>query len=186
MQESILSIAMSAGNAILMAADGIQSVEATNQTVSQLGVSSSEIGKVIEVITTIAAQTNLLALNATIEAARAGDAGKGFAVVANEVKELAKATANATEEISQKISAIQSDSAGAVTAIESISEVIHQINEIQTTIGSAVEEQTVTTMTITDRVGEAARQIVALSDTASSAAMPAEKTVEEAHRIAGA
>ena len=80
--------------------------EDTNQVVSKLGDSSTEIGQVIKVITSIAQQTNLLALNATIEAARAGEAGKGFAVVANEVKELAKQTAKATEDISRKIEAI--------------------------------------------------------------------------------
>src|SRR6185503_13283257 len=100
--------------------------------------SSNEIGKVIKVITSIAEQTNLLALNATIEAARAGEAGKGFAVVANEVKELAKETAKATEEIGQKIDAIQHDTRGAIDAIKQISQVINQINDISNTIASAV------------------------------------------------
>ena len=114
-------------------------------TVAKLGESSAEIGNVIKVITSIAQQTNLLALNATIEAARAGEAGKGFAVVANEVKELAKQTAKATEDISRKIEAIQSDTKGAVDAIAQIGKIINQINDIQNTIASAVEEQTATT-----------------------------------------
>src|SRR6202000_530375 len=109
----------------------------TNATVSKLGESSVEIGQVIKVITSIAEQTNLLALNATIEAARAGEAGKGFAVVANEVKELAKETAKATEDITRKIEAIQADTTSAVAAIGQISEVIGQINDIQNTIASA-------------------------------------------------
>ncbi len=107
-------------------------------------------------ITAIAEQTNLLALNATIEAARAGEAGKGFAVVANEVKELAKETATATEDIGQKIVAIQGDAQAAVGAIDEISTVIARISDIQNTIASAVEEQTATTNEITRHVTEAA------------------------------
>ena len=108
-------------------------------------------------ITSIAQQTNLLALNATIEAARAGEAGKGFAVVANEVKELAKQTAKATEDISRKIEAIQGDTKGAVEAIAQIGKIINQINDIQNTIASAVEEQTATTGEISRNVAEAAQ-----------------------------
>jgi methyl-accepting chemotaxis protein len=124
--------------------------------VSKLGASSGEIGEVLKVITAIAEQTNLLALNATIEAARAGEAGKGFAVVANEVKELAKETAAATEDIGQKIVAIQGDAQAAVGAIDEISTVIARISDIQNTIASAVEEQTATTNEITRHVTEAA------------------------------
>jgi methyl-accepting chemotaxis protein len=108
------------------------------------------------VITSIAEQTNLLALNATIEAARAGEAGKGFAVVANEVKELAQQTAQATEDISKRIQAIQNDTTGAVEAIEQISSVIGQINDFQNTIASAVEEQHATTSEMARNVSEAA------------------------------
>ena len=119
-------------------------------------MSSAEIGEVVKVITSIAQQTNLLALNATIEAARAGEAGKGFAVVANEVKELAKETAKATEDISRKIKAIQTDTEGAVSAIAHIATIIGQINDIQTTIASAVEEQSVTTNEISRNLANAA------------------------------
>jgi len=104
-----------------------------------------KIGDVLDVITAIAAQTNLLALNATIEAARAGDAGKGFAVVASEVKDLAQETSRATEEIAQRIAAIQHDTGEAVTAIDGIGKIITQINDYQTTIAAAVEQQSVTT-----------------------------------------
>lgn len=156
MHASIAEISRSASEATRVASEAVQTVKRTNDTVSQLGASSAEIGKVIEVITSIAEQTNLLALNATIEAARAGEAGKGFAVVANEVKELAKGTAEATEEISRRIAAIQTDTNGAVFAIEQISNVISQINEIQSTIASAVEEQTATTTEIARSIQDAA------------------------------
>jgi methyl-accepting chemotaxis protein len=140
-----------------VAKNAVSVAHSTNQTVTKLGESSQEIGKVIKVITSIAQQTNLLALNATIEAARAGEAGKGFAVVANEVKELAKQTASATEEIGRKIEAIQLDTKGAVGAIGEIGSIIDQINDISNSIASAVEEQTVTTNEIGRSVAEAAR-----------------------------
>ncbi len=157
MSASIREIAKSATDAARVANSAVKVAETTNATIGKLGESSAEIGKVIKVITSIAQQTNLLALNATIEAARAGEAGKGFAVVANEVKELAKETAKATEDISQKIEAIQADTRGAVAAIAQISSIIGQINDIQNTIASAVEEQTATTNEITRNVSEAAK-----------------------------
>ena len=127
---SIKEIAKNATEAAKVATSAVKVAETATTTISKLGDSSTEIGQVIKVITSIAQQTNLLALNATIEAARAGEAGKGFAVVANEVKELAKETAKATEDISLKIEAIQSDTKAAVEAITSISGVIDQINDI--------------------------------------------------------
>jgi len=157
MGASIKEIAKNTADATRVAATAVKTAETTNETISKLGQSSAEIGQVIKVITSIAQQTNLLALNATIEAARAGEAGKGFAVVANEVKELAKETAKATEDISRKIEAIQSDTKGAVEAIGQIGSVIVQISDIQNTIASAVEEQSATTNEISRNLAEAAR-----------------------------
>jgi len=157
MSASIREIAKSATEAARVGTSAVKVADRTNVTVEKLGESSREIGEVIKVITSIAQQTNLLALNATIEAARAGEAGKGFAVVANEVKELAKETARATEDISRKIEAIQTDTRGAVEAIGEISGIIKQINDIQNSIAGAVEEQTATANEIARNVGEAAR-----------------------------
>jgi methyl-accepting chemotaxis protein len=156
MSVSIREIAANATEAAGVASHAVTSAHDATETVAKLGTSSAEIGEVIKVITSIAEQTNLLALNATIEAARAGDAGKGFAVVANEVKELAKETAAATENIGQRIVAIQGDAQAAAGAIDEISGVIGRISDIQTTIASAVEEQTATTNEITRHVTEAA------------------------------
>lgn len=154
---SISEIARHVQDQSHMTSQAVNEADSTNATIKELGIASTEIGQVVKVITSIAQQTNLLALNATIEAARAGEAGKGFAVVANEVKELARQTARATEEISEKINAIQGSTGIAVTAIGSIGESIRKINEISTTIASAVEEQTAATNEISRNVAEAAR-----------------------------
>src|SRR6202044_3674164 len=142
-------IATNAHQAAKVAGEAVNTAQAANATITKLGQSSAEIGEVIKVITSIAQQTNLLALNATIEAARAGEAGKGFAVVANEVKELAKQTAKATEEIKQKIGVIRENTGGAVTAIGGIKEVIDKVSHISTVIATAVEEQSATTSEMT-------------------------------------
>jgi methyl-accepting chemotaxis protein len=180
MQASIREISKNANEAARVAKSAVTAAEDTNRTISKLGESSAEIGKVIKVITSIAQQTNLLALNATIEAARAGEAGKGFAVVANEVKELAKQTAKATEEIGQKIEAIQSDTKGAVEAIADISQVINQINDISNSIASAVEEQTVTTNEIGRNVNEAAKGTGEIANNIAGVATAARETTQGA------
>ncbi|WP_432992079.1 methyl-accepting chemotaxis protein [Dactylosporangium sp. CA-233914] len=156
MGASIREISQNAAEAARVAVEAVSITTETSETMNKLGESSAEIGNVVKVITAIAEQTNLLALNATIEAARAGDAGKGFAVVASEVKDLAQETARATEDISRRIEAIQGDTTGAVAAIERISQVIGRISDYQTTIASAVEEQTATTGEMSRSVSEAA------------------------------
>ncbi|MFL5494445.1 MAG: methyl-accepting chemotaxis protein [Gemmatimonadales bacterium] len=181
MTASIREIAKNASEAARVAAEAVGIAEQTDHTVAKLGQSSAEIGQVIKVITSIAQQTNLLALNATIEAARAGEAGKGFAVVANEVKELAKQTAQATEDISRKIEAIQGDARQAVGAIREISEVITRINDFQTTIAGAVEEQTATTNEMGRNVAEAAGGSLEIASNIRGVAQAVEQTSSAAH-----
>jgi methyl-accepting chemotaxis protein len=128
---------------------------ATSTDVDRLGAVAREIHSVTQTITAISSQTNLLALNATIEAARAGEAGRGFAVVANEIKELANQTAQATDEIRNKISGIQGATDQTVRRIDEITKVIEDIDAIVTTIAAAVEEQSVTTRDIAENIGQA-------------------------------
>jgi len=187
---SIKEIAKNATEAAKVASAAVRAAETANETVSKLGESSAEIGQVIKVITSIAQQTNLLALNATIEAARAGEAGKGFAVVANEVKELAKKTAKATEDISRRIEAIQIDAKAAVASIGTISEVINEINGISNTIATAVEEQNATTNEMARNVSEAAHgsgeitsNIAGVADAAESTSRGAMDTQEAARQL---
>lgn len=186
MSASVKEIAKNANDAARVATEAVTVASTTNKTVAKLGESSIEIGKVIKVITSIAQQTNLLALNATIEAARAGEAGKGFAVVANEVKELAKQTATATEDISQKIEAIQTDTKGAVSAIDQISKIIGQINDISNTIASAVEEQSATTNEIARNASEAAKGSTEISKNIANVSMAAKNTTEGANNTLSA
>ncbi|MFZ0418844.1 MAG: methyl-accepting chemotaxis protein [Candidatus Sulfotelmatobacter sp.] len=176
MSTTIQSIATSARDAAAIASEAVKSAQVADATVTKLGQSSAEINDVIKVITSIAQQTNLLALNATIEAARAGEAGKGFAVVANEVKELAKQTAKATEDITRKISAIQQDSRSAVDAIGSIHGVIHKISDISGTIATAVEEQSATTNEMSRNVAEASARASEISSNISGVAQAAQGT----------
>jgi len=176
MGASIKEIAKNATEAAKVATSAVKVAETTTATVTKLGDSSAEIGQVIKVITSIAQQTNLLALNATIEAARAGEAGKGFAVVANEVKELAKETAKATEDISRKIEAIQTDTKASVEAIATISGVINEINGISNTIATAVEEQNATTNEMARNVSEAAHGSGEITNNIAGVAQAAEST----------
>lgn len=153
-EDSTRQISDHAAGASSVANEAVDATERTNRTISALGESSRKIGEVIQVISSIAEQTNLLALNATIEAARAGEAGKGFAVVANEVKDLATETSKATDEITQRINAIQSDTTEATEAIGQVSQIMGQIHENQNAIADAVGEQTAMTSEIAQNISE--------------------------------
>jgi len=150
MVASIDEVERNVAEATRVAGDGQRVAADAGSFAAGLGRSSAEIDKVVRVITGIAEQTNLLALNATIEAARAGEAGKGFAVVANEVKELARETAQATEEVSSRVAAIQGDVQNVVGALASIRDIVERINETQHLIGGVLTEQAAVTRSIVE------------------------------------
>lgn len=180
MSASLTEVSKNAGQAAKVATKAETTAKRTSHTVDELGNSAKEIGNVIDVIKGIASQTNLLALNATIEAASAGEAGKGFAVVANEVKELAKQSAEATEDIRTKIEEMQNTTAEAVKAISEIAQVIDELNQINHTIADAVEEQTATVNEVSHSIAGAAR---AATDISQSVQRTAEKSNEVATQI---
>ncbi len=157
MHASISEVAVNCTKASEQAQQSTQFSVESKEKINALSQSASDISKVIEMITEISEQTKLLALNATIEAARAGEAGKGFAVVANEVKDLAKQTADATLEIATQVGGIQDQTAAVVNNIEQTAELNQQVNEVTTTIAAAVEEQTATTNEIARTIAETAQ-----------------------------
>lgn len=163
MSASLTEVSRSCQQESEIASKANSEAENTKAMVDKLNVSAASIFKIVEVITDIADQTSLLALNATIEAASAGDAGKGFAVVANEVKELAKQTAQATEDITRQVEDMQSIASDAGKAIGSISSIIREVNDISQMIVSSVEEQSTT-------VSEIARNTSAASSAANEVA----------------
>ncbi|MCB9061969.1 MAG: methyl-accepting chemotaxis protein [Halobacteriovoraceae bacterium] len=180
MVASIKEITKTTNEASKMTNDALGMARNANEIINQLGESSMDIGNVIKVISSIAQQTNLLALNATIEAARAGEAGKGFAVVANEVKELAKQTAKATNDITKKIETIQSDSKNAVTSISEISDAIEKVNGYASNIAASVEEQAATTNEVTRIVTESAEGVAQINENVSQVSQAAGNTGKEA------
>ncbi len=186
LEHSIRDIAANAAQATQVADKAVGATERTASAVSRLETSSVEIGEVIRLITSIAEQTNLLALNATIEAARAGSAGKGFAVVATEVKNLARQTADATEDVARRIEDIQGRVGSAVAAIAEITAIIEQIHAAQSTITAAVEQQTLTSAEIRRSVHEAARGSEGIASNASSVSRCAERTATGTEQISRA
>ena len=155
MSSTINKIAQDSEKGRSITSQAVTQAKTASTRVEELGVATQDIGKVTETITDISAQTNLLALNATIEAARAGEAGKGFAVVANEIKDLAKQTVDATQEIKGRIEGVQGSTDATVTEIREISEIINQVNDIVASIAVAVEEQSNSTSEIADNVTQA-------------------------------
>ncbi|MBF0166595.1 MAG: HAMP domain-containing protein [Alphaproteobacteria bacterium] len=183
LSSSISEISRQVSQSTRVAQGAAKEAERANAMVQGLAEAASKIGEVVHLINDIASQTNLLALNATIEAARAGDAGKGFAVVANEVKSLANQTAKATDEISQQISAVQGATQDAVSAIESITKVIGEVNEISTAIASAVEEQGAATQEIARNVQQASGATAEVSSHIGGVTQGAQKTGTSANHV---
>ncbi|MEV6345940.1 methyl-accepting chemotaxis protein [Actinoplanes sp. NPDC051851] len=187
MGSSISEISHNAQEAAQAGRDGVGLTAAASEVIDELRTSTGKITDVVRLIATIAEQTNLLALNATIEAARAGETGKGFAVVASEVKDLAQETARATEDVTARVAAIEGDTARAVTAIDAISARIAQVNDYQTAIAAAVEEQAATTAEMARNIAEAAdgsRQIAAGVGDVSGAVESTHQSVTTSHRAA--
>ena len=184
MAATVREISSNAAQSANMATTAVTAAEDTNGLVQALGSKSSQIGNIVNLITSIAEQTNLLALNATIEAARAGEAGKGFAVVANEVKELAKQTSKATEDIAREIGLIQEDTTKVIGAIGHFGSIVQKVSEISQTIAAAVEEQTVTTQEITINVTKAAQGGEEIAGNIGMVALAAEETVSSVDQVA--
>ncbi|MFZ5952558.1 MAG: methyl-accepting chemotaxis protein [Candidatus Rifleibacteriota bacterium] len=179
MTATISEIAGNTDKARSISNEAVEQAVAVANMMKELGRSAHEIGKVTEAITSISAQTNMLALNATIEAARAGSAGKGFAVVANEIKELAKQTDSATEDIKARIKGIQSSTGSAILDIDKISAVIRNVSEIVTTIAIAIEEQSSVTRDIAGNIARATSGVSEANERVSQTSSVSEGIAKE-------
>lgn len=183
MTKTINDISSSTSQTQLITEKAVQQSDIVSQHVDELGEAAMKIGKVTESITEISEQTNLLALNATIEAARAGEAGKGFAVVANEIKDLAKQTAEATFEIKNQIEGVQNRTNATVQEIQDISKVIKEINEIVSNVALAVEEQTATTIEIAENISQATIGIQEVTENVSQSSIVAEEVAKDISKV---
>jgi methyl-accepting chemotaxis protein len=176
---TVKEIAKSSEKARTITNDAVKKATGATANINKLGEAADQISKFTEVITEISEQTNLLALNATIEAARAGDAGKGFAVVANEIKDLAKQTAQATQEIKAKIDGIQTSSSQTASEIETISKVINEVDEIVSAIAAAVEEQSTATEEISGNVNQASEGIREVNENVSQSSVVSDQIAKD-------
>ena len=183
MTSTITQIADNAEKASKITAGAVSQTEKASVQISELGESAKDIGKVIETITDISEQVNLLALNATIEAARAGEAGKGFAVVANEIKELARQTASATNEIKQRVEGIQHSTKGTVAEITAITKVVNEVNQIVGAIAGAVDEQSSATREIASNIGQASVGISEVNQNVSQGSVVSAQIAQEISEV---
>jgi len=183
MTSTITEIAENAERARNVSSKAVDQARRASDKMEELGEAAKRIGKVTETITEISEQTNLLALNATIEAARAGEAGRGFAVVANEIKDLAKQTAQATLDIKNQIHDVQQTTEASVAEINQISEVISGVNDIVATIAAAVEEQTAATREIANNIAQASQGIQEVNENVSQSSTVAGDITEDISKV---
>jgi methyl-accepting chemotaxis protein len=179
MTATINEIAQNSEKSLHITEEAVMQSKSVSEKVGLLGKAAKEIGVVTETITEISEKTDLLALNATIEAARAGEAGKGFAVVANEIKQLAKKTADSTQDIKEKIQSIQDSATLTIGEIEQISKVIDSVNEIVSTIAAAVEEQSITTKEIAANVAQASDGVKEVAENVAQSSTVAEEVAKD-------
>jgi methyl-accepting chemotaxis protein len=179
MSATVADIAANTEKARVISEQATSQAQAVSTLMQQLGQAAQEIGQVTETITNISSQTNLLALNATIEAARAGAAGKGFAVVANEIKELARQTAAATEDIKSKISGVQSSTGSAISDIQSIAQVIQEVGGLVASIAAAIEEQATVTRDVAGNIAQASAGVREANERVAQTAEVSRSMAEE-------
>jgi methyl-accepting chemotaxis protein len=185
MSATVAEIASNSEKARGISARATEQAQAVSAMMEQLGQAAREIGKVTDTITDISSQTNLLALNATIEAARAGAAGKGFAVVANEIKELARQTATATEDIKQQIAGIQSSTGSAITDIHTIAGVIDEVGRIVSSIAAAIEEQAAVTKDVARNIAQASAGVNEANERVAQTAVVSKSIAEDINGVSG-